>query len=107
MLTVPHSAISLVPKQPFLSWLKSLGLVDIDASLADLSANATVYLVPECSDDEEMAQHIAHFGSQMFAEQLHGWQPDSSVWPTDMSLPKLCEWFDCRFHLTVVDVCSS
>ena len=67
MLTVARPAdSSVVPRQPFLDWLESLNLVDIDVSLADL-ADPSLSACSECSDEEEMASLLAGYCSQTFS----------------------------------------
>ena len=53
MLALNRSAIVVRPKSPFLDWLHGADPTSVTFTLADLSREPTIYLVPECGDAED------------------------------------------------------
>ena len=86
MDTLNRSAIVVRPKQPFLDWLHAADPTSGEISLANLIQEPTIYLIPECDTDEEVADVLRELCEEIFEEQLAGWYTDTSTWPRDRSL---------------------
>src|SRR5438132_254234 len=48
MRTVNRSAVVVIPKQPFLDWLRRVDPTGGKLTLADLRRDPSIYLLPEC-----------------------------------------------------------
>jgi len=56
-----------------------------EISLPNLIQETTIYLIPECETDEEVADVLRALCEEIFEEQLAGWYTDTSTWPHDRS----------------------
>src|SRR5215472_11205211 len=101
-----RSAIVVKPKQAFLDWLHSADPTSVDLTLLDLVREQTIYLIPECERDEEVAKVLRELCEEIFEEQLAAWYTDRSTWPPDRSLDVFCHWFDYQHHSMLVDLCD-
>ena len=104
MREVNRSAIVVIPKQPFLDWLRSVDPTSAGLSLSDLEDEPTVYLVKECESDEDFSVRLQQIAPAIFADQLDGWWRVQSDWPARRTIRKFRHWFDCRFHSVVLDL---
>ena len=55
MDTLNRSAIVVKPKQPFLDWLHAADPTSHEITSLDVCREPTIYLIPECDTDEELA----------------------------------------------------
>ena len=101
-----RSAIVVKPKQPFLDWLHGADPTSMHLMLADLLREPTIYLIPECDTDEDVAEALRELCEEIFDEQLAGWYTDTSTWPRDRSYEVFCQWFDYQHHSMLVDLCD-
>ena len=106
MDTLNRSAIVVKPKQPFLEWLHAADPTSRKLSLPDLVREPTIYLIPECDTDEEVADILHKLCEEIFEEQLAGWYEDTSTWPRNRSYEVFCHWFDYRHYSMLVDLCD-
>jgi len=106
MVTLNRSAIVVTPKQPFLDWLHTADPTSLELTLRELVQEPTVYLVPECDTNEDVAQVLRELCEKIFVEQLAGWYADRSTWPPDRSFDVFCRWFDYRHHSMLIDLCD-
>jgi hypothetical protein len=101
-----RSAIVVKPKQPFLDWLQAADPTSHEITLGEVCREPTIYLIPECDTDEELADVLRESCEELFEEQLAGWYRDTSTGPRDRSYDVFCEWFDYRHHPMLVDLCD-
>ena len=106
MILLNRSAIVVVPKQPFLDWLRGVDAANTELTLDDLAAEPTIYLLPAYDSEEAMTEYLSEVYADIFEEELNGWHSDDSVWPRDPAFEMFCLWFDYRFHPMLVDVCD-
>ena len=106
MDTLNRSAIVVKPKQPFLDWLHAADPTSRELSMPDLVREPTIYLIPECDTDEEVADVLRGLCEEIFEEQLAGWYTDTSTWPHDRRFEIFCQWFDYQHHSMLVDLCD-
>lgn len=106
MGTLNRSAIVVTPKQPFLDWLRAIDPTNADIVLLELTEDPTIYLIPECDTDEDVAEALRDLYEEIFEEELAGWYTDESVWPRDRSFDVFRRWFDYRHHSMLMDLCD-
>jgi len=106
MHPINRSAIVVVPKQPVLDWLHSVDPTSSDLTLDDLSDEPTIYLLPECEDEEGLRTCLEKVFAEIFEEEIDGWHRNRTVWPANRTFDTFCKWFDCVFHSMVVDLCD-
>ena len=75
-------------------------------TLDDLVREPTIYLIPECDTDKEVADVLRELCDEIFEEQLAGWYGDTSTWPRNRSYEVFCDWFDYQHHSMLVDLCD-
>ena len=105
MDTLNRSAIVVKPKQPFLDWLHAADPTSRKLTLLDVTLEPTIYLIPECDTDADVAKVLHEFCEEIFAEQLAGWYKDPTTWPQDRSYDVFRQWFDYQHHSMLVDLC--
>ena len=91
--------------QPLLDCLHRADPTSGGLSLEDLRRELTVYLLPECENDEEARQCLKEVCGQIFEEQLNGWYRVPSSWPGRRDLENFDRWFEWSFHSVAVDLC--
>ena len=79
MDTLNRSAIAVKPKQPFLDWLHAADPTSHEITSPDVCREPTIYLIPECDTDEELADVLRELCVEIFEEQLAGWYRDTST----------------------------
>jgi hypothetical protein len=106
MITINRTAIVVMPGKPFLDWLHRADPTSTELSLEDLRREPTVYLLPECENEEEVRERLKEVCGQIFEEQLDGWYRVLPLWPTRRDLNAFDHWFEWSFHSMVVDLCD-
>jgi hypothetical protein len=104
--TLNRSAIVVKPRQPFLDWLHVADPTSRTLTLRELVQEPTVYLIPECDTNEDVADFLRELCEDIFIEQLAGWFTDTTTWPQDRSFDVFCRWFDFQRHSMLVDLCD-
>ena len=82
---VNRSAIVVTPAQPFLDWLQSVDPTSMKLTLADLSIEPTIYLIPECDTPADVAECLRDVFDEIFQNQLDGWYRVRETWQIDKS----------------------
>ena len=106
MDTLNRSAIVVKPKQRFLDWLHAADSTSHGITLFDVGREPTIYLIPECDTDEDLADVLRELCEVIFEEQLAAWCRDTSTWPRDRSFEVFCQWFEYQHHSMLVDLCD-
>jgi hypothetical protein len=106
MVTVNRSAIVVMPAEPFLEWLHGVDASSAELTLEDLRQEPTIYLLPECENEEEVRRYLRDVCVEIFEEQLDGWYRVPSAWPVRRDLETFVRWFEYRFHSMLVDLCN-
>ena len=106
MVTLNRSAIVVRPRQPFLDWLHTADPTSRKLTLRELVQEPTVYLIPECDTDEEVADILGELCEEIFIKQLKGWFTDTTTWPQGRSFDVFRRWFDFQHHSMLVDLCD-
>lgn len=105
--TLNRSAVIVTPKQPFLDWLRRVDPTSADITMEELKSEPTLYLLPDCEDDEHMVAHVRKASARIFEDQLDGWYRDETTWPTDRSFGAFRRWFDYQAHTLMLDLCGT
>ena len=106
MITINRTAIVVMPAQSFLDWLQRADPTSGELSLEDLRREPTVYLLPECENEEEAREGLEEVCGRIFEEQLDGWYRVPGLWPNRRDLDALDRWFEWSSHSMVVDLCD-
>ena len=69
MLVLNRSAIVVKPKEPFLDWLHAADPSSRDLTLLDLVREPTIYLIPECDTDDDVADVLHELCEEIFEER--------------------------------------
>ena len=77
-----------------------------DITLAELTSEPSVYLIPESGTDERLMRNLRKFCAEIFVEELDAWYRDEEVWPQDRSFNVFRLWFEYKHHSLVFDVSS-
>ena len=104
MRTLNRSAIIVTPKQPFLEWLHSIDLSSHDLKMTDLRSDPSVYLFPECNDDNELTRYLKEACEKIFEQELESWDRMEETWPKDRSFEAFRRWFDYSIHWMIFDL---
>ena len=104
MTTLNRTAIVVKPGQPFLDWLHRADPTSGGLSLEDLQREQTVYLLPECENEEEVRECLKEMCGQILEEQLDGWYRVPPSWPSRRDMDVFDCWFEWSFHSVVVDL---
>jgi|ERR1051326_686374 hypothetical protein len=101
-----RSGLIVYPKQSFLDWLHSIDPTSSEITLDDLGREPDIYLISECGDEAELVDCLRDVYSVIFEDQLAGWWTYENDWPKERPFAMFQEWFDCRFHSMVIDLCD-
>jgi hypothetical protein len=104
MLTLNRTALLVRPRQAFLDWLHREDPTSRHLTLHDLRQDSTVYLLPECDDDEATRECLEAFCVHVFEEELDGWIRTPSSWPPLRDFKVFEQWFEWTVHSMVVDL---
>ncbi len=100
---VNRSVVIVKAKEPFVRWLKSLP-DPMDTSLEEINEDATAYLLPDYSHDDEQDEILRRYYPAIFDEQLDGWWTEERDWPPKRTYSLFTQWFDIEFHSLVIDL---
>jgi hypothetical protein len=70
MDTLNRTAIVVKPKQRFLDWLRTADPISHGITVLDVAGEQTIYLVPECDTDENLADVLRELCEEIFEKQL-------------------------------------
>jgi len=104
MIAINRTGIVVRPGQSFLDWLHRADPTSNELSLEDLRREPTVYLLPECENEEEAREYLEEVCGQIFEEQLDSLYRVPSAWPNRRDLDAFDRWFEWSFHPRVVDL---
>ena len=102
--TINRNALVVWPRTPFLEWLQSVDPTADELTLEDLTAEPTVYLIPECDSEEAAEACLGRRYDRIFREELVGWHTDQSRWPRGRTFQLFREWFDWTYHSVLLDL---
>lgn len=104
MYEVNRSAVTLIPLEPFWSWLNTIPDADLEnLSLEDLQEDSNTYLIKPCDDLDEAWDEIMSRLEEIFSAELADWCELPEYWP-DLHPDIFMEWFDVRLSTVVTDL---
>jgi hypothetical protein len=103
MYFVDRSIAIVKPSALFLQWLLALPGHDLDLTLEQIQADATVYMLPEAEEAEDAIGLLDDRFAAIFEMELASWTEDEQLWPQDRGLKAFWEWFDVQVHTSVID----
>ena len=101
---VNRSALVVRPQQPFLDWVNAVDPADSKVTLQNVVDDPTIYLIPECGTEKDLANVLRLIYEEIFEDQLCAWYTDRECWPQDRSFAVFRRWFEWQWHSMVVDL---
>jgi hypothetical protein len=89
MRTINRTAITIVPRQPYIDWANSFD----DAETYD-TPHATTILIPDKYDEFNYETYVKKIINQVFDEQLDSWTANPDEWPKKRDYKMFKKWFD-------------
>ncbi len=81
MKMLNRSAMTVKLTQAFVDWINKLDDGSEPLTLADVNEEATVYLIPEIEDEEQLREMTEEFWLNILENELKSWEDDESSWP--------------------------
>ena len=81
MKMLNRSAMTVKLTQAFVDWINNLEDGSEPLTLADVNEEATVYLVPEIEDEEQLNDMLQEFWLNILENELKSWEEDEASWP--------------------------
>jgi len=98
-----RAAVTIKPKQPFADWVNSTDS-EQSFSLADLSEENTVYLIPEFDSPHDSMDYVKNKYQDLFEHELFGWYTDEDAWPQKRTWKMFQEWFKISINSMLIDL---
>ena len=105
MKIVNRSALTIIPRQPYVDWANTLD----DVPKLDITSphyEYDVYLVDEIADGDDLDWVLHAYYPQIFYEALMGWHTDPRDWPDIFEFETFQQWFEVRVSSGVFDLCG-
>lgn len=81
MKMLNRSAMTVKLTQEFVDWINNLDEGGEALTLTDVNEEATVYLVPEIEDEEQLNDMLQEFWLNILENELKSWEEDEASWP--------------------------
>jgi hypothetical protein len=95
-----RSAITVVPKSPFINWANAL-TPEFPMAMNILGESHTYLTNPDFDDAEK---HIKKYFKQIFIEELDGIWTAENDWPQKRDFKTFCDWFSFEISDWVQDL---
>ena len=89
MKTINRTAITIIPKQPYIDWANSF-----EDGVGYDEVHATTILITDKYDEFNYETYLKKIFKQLFEEQLDSWMTDPEDWPKKRTYTIFKEWFD-------------
>ncbi len=86
MKMLNRSAITVKLSQDFVDWINNLDDDSETLTLQDVNEEATVYLIPEIEDEEQLNEMVQEFYLNILENELKSWEEDEKQWPAELSM---------------------
>ncbi|OPX56451.1 hypothetical protein SAMN02745127_01948 [Oceanospirillum multiglobuliferum] len=86
MKMLNRSAITVKLTQAFVDWINELDEDSDQLTLAEVNEEATVYLIPEIEDEDQLNEMLEEFYLNILENELKSWEEDESLWPTTLDM---------------------
>jgi hypothetical protein len=97
-----RSAIGVVAKAAFWEWVRQHDKTFTDADV--LTAEKSMYLIPEMFDLKEMEAWLKKNFDKIFTQELDLWVEDDSTWPFNRTYKMFKTFFEVTLFSTVYDL---
>lgn len=97
-------AVVIGPRTRFLQWVQATVPIREPATLADLRAEASVYLLTPGHEMDPLELSLKRHYGQIFDRELESWCIDESTWPSDRGWAVFQEWFEYEIGSMVIDL---
>jgi hypothetical protein len=106
MKDVNRNAIIIQPAGPMIAWIIKVyeQSGEEPPTAEELTADPSVYLVPEFETVDELEEFFRSQASRIFGEELAGWTLDTSQWPEMRDWATFGEWMNWTFAGMVLDL---
>ncbi len=104
MKVINRAAITVVPKEPYIEWAKSLDDEGPRFDPKDPHWEYTVYLVRDVENDAEVRAALKRPYSEIFEQELASWHLDENAWPKKRDWRTFRQWFEVRVASLVLDL---
>jgi len=94
MPLIDRTALVVTPKQPFLTWVKTLPGADLSISLEQMRATPVIFLLPVAERPEEIYNWLQGSCELVFIHMLAAFTQDETRLPQDRGFAVFSEWFD-------------
>jgi len=98
MKHINRTAITIIPKQPYIDWADSFNDVKVYSKEA-----VTTILIPDEYGEFNYEKFVKKIYKQIFEEQLESWMADPDVWPKKRGYKKFIKWFDVFYSDMIWD----
>jgi len=79
-------------------------LITVAGWLGQQQRDAIDYLLPECTNQQEVRERLEEVCGQVFEEQLDGWYRVPSSWPSRRNFDAFDRWFEWSLDSVVVEL---
>lgn len=86
MKMLNRSAITVKLTQAFVDWINELDEDSDQLTLAEVNEEATVYLIPEIEDEDQLNEMLEEFYLNILENELKSWEEDESLWPAELDM---------------------
>ena len=91
MKTINRTAITILPKKPYVDWANSFG--DRGPKMELENNQATTLLIPEEYDEFNYEEFLKNNWKMLFEEELAAWMDDPELWPKNRDYATFKKWF--------------
>ncbi len=107
MRLVKRAAITVTPKQPYITWANALDEDGVKIG-EDFEPEKSVYLIDDISDVPfDRDAMVRPYFEIIFEEELNGWDRQESAWPSPRTFETFLAWFEVEIHSMVLDLRGS
>jgi len=102
MNAINRTLLIVVPKKPYIEWVKSC---EIDESDLDNGAeHYSAYLISEKYDEFNYKNYLKNHYMDIFEEELSSMIRDPDLWPQKIDFKTYNEWFETKAIEVVYDL---
>ncbi|MTI15160.1 hypothetical protein [Sansalvadorimonas verongulae] len=107
MKMLNRSALRLRARPAFLEWCASVAPDDaeeLSALKVQLEQTGTVYLIDEVESEQDFINAVVNSAVNILTNELSTWCADTALWPQNLTLELLENWFTIDTELMCFDL---
>lgn len=101
MNTINRTLLIVIPKKPYLDWVKSFGNIEDDPE------HYSAYLISDKYDEFNYKNYLKKHYMDIFEEELYAIIKDPDFYPEKRDYKTFNEWFETHVCDTVFDLSSN